>query len=240
MDDITARLPADAARCDEPAKHGPKILNLPSRVKTLISNNNYWPRETDRQIGLEQSSGAPSQKKKKGPKLIWIKGRASGRARARSLCRDVCIHNDLKAQGRCFPGWMEVEVICITWPSGCQVEMLKKAQRAISFYEGDHACMWLYQITEWWWMIFFVVGVFIYENRNNLSISWSTGNEVTASQVWEYTTFLKSEISNKHSFVSVVCFVLSFYRVSIENEKKNESKLQVTHHKKSYFIKVMA
>lgn len=97
IDDITARLPADAAGCDEPVKHkaAPKILNVPSRVKTLISKNNYLLREAHRQISFELSNGAPSQKVgSKRAKLIWIKGEASGQARARSLCRvaERCLH----------------------------------------------------------------------------------------------------------------------------------------------------
>lgn len=94
---VTARLPTNTAGCEEPAKRkaDPKTLNLPSRVKTFISCNSYWLRETDRQISLELSNSIPSQKVAfKMAKLIWIRGQANGRARARSFCRAAqrCLH----------------------------------------------------------------------------------------------------------------------------------------------------
>lgn len=99
----------DAARRNEPAKHetAPKILNLPSRAKTLISNNNYRPRETGRQIGLELSNGASAQKRS-GPKQQSSSGSRDRQedepeqGHSAELRRDVCARDDLEAQGKCF------------------------------------------------------------------------------------------------------------------------------------------
>lgn len=42
--------------------------------------------------------------------------------------RDVCICNNLKAQGKCFPVQLSLEVMCITWPLGSPIHILKKAR----------------------------------------------------------------------------------------------------------------
>lgn len=125
ISDITAHLPANASRWNEAARHdaAPKILNLPFRVRTPFSNNNYWPRETDRQISLEMNNGAHLQNVVfKTAKFIWIKERGEKEeqqwGRSAGQQRDFCMHRNLKAAGKYFLKSLGVEVVCISWPSG--------------------------------------------------------------------------------------------------------------------------
>lgn len=83
---------------DEPArqKTAPKILNLPPGGRALNSSSNYWPRETDRQTGLERSNSASSQKnkhKKSSEPQGWY-GSVSGRPNRALL--QVCVRHKLR------------------------------------------------------------------------------------------------------------------------------------------------
>lgn len=86
MSVITACLPAD-----EISRHSTSLhQNSAFQVKTLISYNNYWRRETDDQICLKLCDVAMqlltfSQGWVQHSKVcIWIKVEATGQARARS------------------------------------------------------------------------------------------------------------------------------------------------------------